>query len=523
MEKAHDRSVVRRYSLSWWNLQDAFLRRAMDIFTSFLGLLVLSPFFLLISFAIKRDTPGPVFYRGQRAGKGGKPFLILKFRTMYEQPDSYQGPRVTGVGDRRITPLGKWLRDTKINELPQLWNVLVGDMSLVGPRPEDIELVQRWPVSLREELLSIRPGITSPATVIFRQEEQLLSQENLLDDYLSSVLPNKLRIDARYIRRRNLLTDLDVIFLTLLLLLPRIKQSVVPETLLYFGPISQFFNRYLNWFVLDTFVSLVSLSLVALIWRLDGPFNIGWNIAVLLAVAEGLCFSAVNSIFGLNQIQWHRAPASEAFPLAFSTALSSMFIILVNWSLFETNLFGLKFGKSAIPHEMLITAGFLAFFGFLTFRYRMRLITGLATRWTHYRKHRQVFGERVLVVGAGKNSQLAIWLLTHSDMASAFSIIGIVDDDPRKRDMYFDGFQVLGGTQDIPELVAKYEIGLILYTISNIENEDRQRILQLCQSTSVKLVLLPDLMADLQAKFVQSNFIPVHSDELVSEARELSS
>jgi lipopolysaccharide/colanic/teichoic acid biosynthesis glycosyltransferase len=494
----------------------------MDIVASFLGLFLLSPVFLLISIAIKRDTPGPVFYRGPRAGKDGKSFLILKFRTMYEQPESYQGPRVTGIGDLRVTPLGKWLRDTKINELPQLWNVLIGDMSLVGPRPEDIELVQRWPASLREELLSIRPGITSPATVVFREEEQLLSQENLLDDYLSSVLPNKLRIDARYIRRRSLLTDLDVIFLTLLLLLPRIKQSVVPETLLYFGPISKFFNRFLNWFVLDTLVSLVALSFVELLWRLDAPFNIGWQIAILLALAEGLCFSLFNSIFGLNHVQWHRASASEAFPLAFSTALSSVLIIFVNWALFESNLFVFHSGESSIPHEMLVTAGFMAFFGFLTLRYRTRLLTGLASRWTRYRRNRHVFGERVLVVGAGSNSQLAIWLLTHSDMARAFSIIGIVDDDPRKLHMYFDGFQVLGSTQHIPDVVVKYEVGLILYTISNIENEDRQRILQLCHQTPAKLVLLPDLMAEIQERFVQSDLIQIHTDELVSEPSELS-
>src|SRR5690242_16996551 len=104
------------------------LKRAFDILVSALGLLLLSPVFGLIALWIKRESPGPVFYRGPRLGKDGKPFLILKFRTMYERPESYQGPSVTAQGDRRITLLGGWLRETKLNELPQLWNVLVGEM-----------------------------------------------------------------------------------------------------------------------------------------------------------------------------------------------------------------------------------------------------------------------------------------------------------------------------------------------------------------------------------------------------------
>ncbi|HZW04014.1 MAG TPA: sugar transferase, partial [Anaerolineaceae bacterium] len=123
---------------------DNVLRRGFDIVFAGLALILLSPFYLLIAFLIKRDSPGPVLYRGDRMGRGGKVFKILKFRTMYEDDRSYQGPRVTAQDDPRITPTGRWLRDTKINELPQLWNVLRGDMSLVGPRPEDPSIASRW-------------------------------------------------------------------------------------------------------------------------------------------------------------------------------------------------------------------------------------------------------------------------------------------------------------------------------------------------------------------------------------------
>ncbi len=106
------------------------IKRMFDFLTAIIGLILLSPIFLLLAWRIKRDSPGPVFYRGPRVGRNAKPFHILKFRTMYERPESYQGPRVTGQDDLRVTLFGKFLRDTKLNELPQLWNVLKGEMSL---------------------------------------------------------------------------------------------------------------------------------------------------------------------------------------------------------------------------------------------------------------------------------------------------------------------------------------------------------------------------------------------------------
>lgn len=111
---------------------------------------------------------------------------------MYERPESYAGPKITANGDGRITPVGQWLRNTKLNELPQLWNVLVGEMSLVGPRPEDPDYVAKWPAEARRELLQVRPGITSPASVLYRDEEQMMQIENRETDYLQKILPSKL-------------------------------------------------------------------------------------------------------------------------------------------------------------------------------------------------------------------------------------------------------------------------------------------------------------------------------------------
>ena len=132
-------------------------KRIFDFTMAFVGLLILAPVFAYIAILIKRDSPGPAFYWGPRMGRNGRAFTMLKFRTMYERPESYQGPSITAQDDNRITPLGAWLRYTKINELPQLWNVLKGDMSLVGPRPEDVKIAENWPQDAKNEILMVRP------------------------------------------------------------------------------------------------------------------------------------------------------------------------------------------------------------------------------------------------------------------------------------------------------------------------------------------------------------------------------
>ncbi len=205
---------------------DNFIRRALDIILSLIGMVVLSPLFITTAIIIKRTSSGPVFYWGPRAGKDGKTFMIMKFRTMYERKESYQGPKVTAENDPRITPLGRFLRQTKLNELPQLWNVVKGDMSLVGPRPEDPTIVKEWPEEVRKEILSVRPGITSPASVVYRNEEDLLRSSNLMDTYLWDILPTKLRLDQIYVRNRSVLSDMDVVFWTSIALIPRLKKSL---------------------------------------------------------------------------------------------------------------------------------------------------------------------------------------------------------------------------------------------------------------------------------------------------------
>ena len=253
LPEVHMTTRVIRHSNPFGDL----LKRVFDVLVAAFGLLLLSLVFLYIAWRIKRDSPGPVFYRGRRASRAGGVFDILKFRTMYEHPGSYQGPPITGDDDSRITLLGKWLRDNKLNELPQLWNVLKGEMSLVGPRPEDPEIAAEWPADVRQEVLSVCPGITSPSSVIYRDEEKRLNGAGFMQIYLKDILPSKLRLDQLYVRYHSFSNDLDVLFYTLLILLPRLKKTSPPEESLIVGPFSNFVRRHFRWFAVDTLTTWV--------------------------------------------------------------------------------------------------------------------------------------------------------------------------------------------------------------------------------------------------------------------------
>jgi lipopolysaccharide/colanic/teichoic acid biosynthesis glycosyltransferase len=183
--------------------------RFLDVFVSGIGLLLLSPLLAAIAVAIKIFSPGPVCYRAMRAGKDGTPFRLYKLRTMVPGAEQ-SGPGITVAGDRRITRIGRFLRGMKLDELPQLLNVLKGDMSLVGPRPEDPRYLAFYTAEQRR-LLRVRPGITSPASLYYRREAALLSESDWERVYVSEILPHKLEVELEYLAHRSLWTDLMLI------------------------------------------------------------------------------------------------------------------------------------------------------------------------------------------------------------------------------------------------------------------------------------------------------------------------
>lgn len=192
------------------------MKRIFDFIVSFLGLVLLSPLFLFLGLAIKLESPGAVFYRSLRKGKSAKSFLMYKFRSMVSDADKIGGPS-TPSDDIRLTKTGKFLKKFQLDELPQLVNVLKGEMSLVGPRPEVPFYVDMMTEEEKKEILSVRPGMTDFASLWnFHEGEILKGSLDPEKTYQEKIRPEKIRLQRKYVKEQSFFTDLKIIFKTIL-------------------------------------------------------------------------------------------------------------------------------------------------------------------------------------------------------------------------------------------------------------------------------------------------------------------
>jgi lipopolysaccharide/colanic/teichoic acid biosynthesis glycosyltransferase len=198
-------------------------KRLFDLLFSAFGLLCLMPLFIVIAVVIKLDSRGPIFFRQERVGQLGRPFRIHKFRTMLIDAEA-RGLQLTAGADPRITRSGKFLRKYKLDELAQLFDVIKGDMSLVGPRPEVPRYVALYPEAAKQLIFTVKPGITDLASIEFRDENQLLAaSENPERDYIEKILPRKIDYYSQYVSRRSLWGDFTLILRTILSIFKVIK------------------------------------------------------------------------------------------------------------------------------------------------------------------------------------------------------------------------------------------------------------------------------------------------------------
>jgi len=195
------------------------MKRFFDIIFSLFAILIFSPLFIIISIAIVIDSGFPIFYKQKRMGKNYKEFYLYKFRSMIKDADKI-GSLVTTKNDKRITKVGKFLRKTKLDELPQFFNVLIGDMSIVGPRPEVAKYANHYKEDFEYILSKVKPGITDEASIQYRNEEKLLDNiDNHEQIYITELLPKKLRLAKEYADNHNILNDLIIICKTVIVVL----------------------------------------------------------------------------------------------------------------------------------------------------------------------------------------------------------------------------------------------------------------------------------------------------------------
>jgi lipopolysaccharide/colanic/teichoic acid biosynthesis glycosyltransferase len=206
--------------------RERVLKRFLDVALASAALILLSGLIGIVALAIKLESPGPIFYRSRRVGLGGREFLMLKFRKMAA---AARGPALTAARDERFTRIGKFLATTKLDEIPQLWNVVTGSMSLVGPRPEDPSFVRLRQTDY-EQILEVKPGITGLSQLAFARESEILDTRDPVTDYVHRLLPRKVRIDRMYVTRRTVLMDLRILGWTPIAVLLRREVAVHRST-----------------------------------------------------------------------------------------------------------------------------------------------------------------------------------------------------------------------------------------------------------------------------------------------------
>jgi len=449
------------------------LKRTFDLIVAALTLTCSLPVLLVSAVAIKLDSRGPVFYRPPRVGRDGRLFRIWKLRTMLAKaPD---GPPVTAADDPRITRVGRFLRRTKLDEIPQVLNVLRGEMSLVGPRPEDPVYVAGYTPEQRR-VLSVRPGMTSPASLAFSDEERLLATGRRDAAYATTILPVKLDLDLVYLQRRSFLYDLTILARTAGLLFPR--HFVTMRRL------SSFVRRRVPWALIDAVVVAAAFYAAFALRVLDVS---GRDLADILATLNALIvplvilYASVNYLFGLHRRVWRYASGAEVVAILAAAGTSTAIVMAVR-------VLAILRDWPFIPTGLILLGGFFSFSGLVAMRYRWRLLPGASRAWPSRGPR-----TRALIYGAGEAGQLLAWRLLTRREGRAYRIVGFIDDDRNKRGLRIHGIEVLGGRSSLARNVDRYRIDLIILAINNISGEKLRAIVSVAQETPAQIKIAPSM------------------------------
>jgi FlaA1/EpsC-like NDP-sugar epimerase/lipopolysaccharide/colanic/teichoic acid biosynthesis glycosyltransferase len=424
----------------------------------------------VIASLIKRDSAGPVFYRGERVGKNGTRFRIYKFRTMLADADR-AGPGITARDDPRVTRFGRRLRRSKLDNLPQLINVVRGEMSLVGPRPEIPEMVDHYSPLFRR-VLALRPGITSPASLAYRNEEKLIRTDP--SQYADIVLPERLALDLRYVLRHSFGTDLRIIAQTV--------GAVFGLDSVALRWLARSVRQHVPWLLLDAPVLAAAFYFALFLRLLDTPSGISSYLGAITRSILPLLvlYLVMTLLWGVHRRIWRFASAADVRPIfgatATATAIALAFDVLSSGR-----------GPRLVPLGVILLGGFFSACGMVFIRYGSRLLRGLLPAG------RVGEGTRAIIYGAGDAGQhLALRLLTH-ESGDVYDLVGFVDDDPLKRGQRIHGLPVLGGRLDLGHITERRRIDLIIIAINNVRGEDLRQILTTAQQTPAQIRIIPNV------------------------------
>jgi lipopolysaccharide/colanic/teichoic acid biosynthesis glycosyltransferase len=490
-------------------------QRLFDLVVAGFLLVFFSPLFLLIALLIRLFSPGPAFFRQTRLGRGGKPFRIFKFRTMAATPAP--GPHVTVAGDRRITPIGKLLRRSKLDEIPQLLNVLRGEMSLVGPHPEVPDYRHVYSNGF-EKVLQARPGITDPVSLELADEEIFLSQyANPLLAYEKILLPRKLELSLNYLQHRRLRDDVRVLILTVLTalglryrvpvhfqaenFLPK-SENGQPVEMTPTMLIDRIPGKVRRLLVAIFDLCGVALSLyLAFVLRFEGdipadhlPFL--YRMLLTLAPLRMVFFYWLGLYRGMSRY----ASIKDLMTIFRATALSSLAAITI---------LTMVQGFDGLPRSVFIIEYALSIILVGGMRFLMRALLSYPALHQGNR--------RVLIVGAGDTSENLLREIVYRP--SQFHVVGLVDDDPAKQRLRIHGVPVLGDRRKLAKLVSQHQVEEIFIALPSASGAVIRDIVSQCQAVKVQFRRVPAVKDLLNGRVTISHLCEVQLEDLLG--REL--
>ena len=439
-------------------------KHCVDFGLALLGVICLLPVFVLTAVLIKLDSPGPVFFRQKRAGRNGKLFEMYKFRTMVQSAYS-MGSRLTVKRDPRITRLGRLLRWSKIDELPQLCNVLRGEMSLIGPRPEDPHFVQFYTADQRRVLL-LRPGIVGPSQIEGRDEIESYP-EGLKDTesyYVKHILPPKLQRDLDYVKCATFWSDMALLVRGLWITVRgAFKAKYIWRR-----------RRRIALMGVDLVFAVTAYALAVLIrfdWQwpeAEYTFQTMALIALLrppLLVYFG-AYQGIVSYFGL----WDLAAVFKAVTVGSIAAAGLTYFV----------------GSQAHPRSVFFIDWALLLFLLSSTRYLLRIWT----RW--HARRRSEAREKAIIVGAGYGGvQISRALM--DDPSSAYQPVGFIDESAERWGSAIHGIKVLGGTTELQLALSANGVKVVFVCLSDLTESATREVAEVCAAAGVECRMLPAL------------------------------
>ena len=465
------------------------MKRAVDFLLSAIGLIVLAPVFLAAAIAIKLDSRGPVFFKQRRIGRHLKPFHMLKFRTMVHNAAEL-GPGITVGRDRRITRAGHFLRNTKIDELPQLWNVLCGDMALVGSRPE-LEQYVRLYVHEYRTILEARPGVTDVASIVYRNESELLSQSKDPEEtYVHVILPDKIRMAQQYTREASLGNDIKLIATTLVYLLYPAKTLD--------GMLAALGRRRV--IISAAVQALLFTAANAIAWglRFDGAIpqkefqhflnTVGIVVLVRMAWAHA---------FGLFRGVWRYTGVRDLENILAATTFSSLSILLAVWTLPMFH----AYSRAVIVLDWVLCACLLGG-------------VRMARRLHDTLKNEALLRKKVVVVGCGDATEPILRDIANNRFKD-YRVIGLVNGDSGLKGMRIHNVPVLGSRDDLGAVLKEQDPDEVIIACSSGPDERRDEIVDHCRKSGKPFRIVPDLRDVLIGKEIPEVTRTFEADDLL--------